>query len=72
MYTQLFTLSGLTCTACKKVSEKRIGAINGVQTVSVDLKTSKATVESNSNLSLDQIQASLTGTPYEATQKETL
>lgn len=72
MYTQLFTLSGLTCTACKKVSEKRIGAISGVQSVNVDLKTHKAMVVADSNLSLDQIQTSLSNTPYEATEKETL
>lgn len=57
-------LSGLTCPACKKLTEKRIAAINGINNVNVDLSSGKAEIESEKVIPTENIKKALIGTPY--------
>ena len=58
------TLTGLTCSACKKVVEKRLQKIEGVQTVVVDLGTSQATINASRDVSTQEMQHALEDTLY--------
>ncbi len=63
-----FKLSGLTCTACKKISEKRIGSIPGVSRVEVDINSGEAMVSSSQPISYLEIDSALEGTQYQVTK----
>ena len=58
------TLTGLTCSACKKVVEKRLQKIEGVQTVVVDLGTGQATIDASRDVSTQEMQHALEDTLY--------
>lgn len=64
MNTQTFTLTGLTCPACKKITEKRIGSLPGVTHVEVTVANGSAHVESESPITSVQINEVLKDTPY--------
>ncbi len=64
MKTQTFKLTGLTCTACKKVSEKRIGSLSGVTKVDVNVGTGVTTIEVDKEISPLSIKEVLKDTPY--------
>lgn len=64
MLTQKFTLSGLHCPACKKVTEKRIGTIPGVTRVEVDLNSGVMTVQADNEVTHAQIEEALKDTQY--------
>ncbi len=66
---QTIKLSGLTCPACKKVTEKRIGRIDGVSSVDVSLETGIATIEVANELSVADVQNVLQDTPYSVVEK---
>ena len=57
-------LNGLTCPACKKLTEKRIGQIAGVESVEVNLSDSFATISAGREISKEEISKVLEGTPY--------
>lgn len=57
-------LSGLTCEACKKVTEKRIARIQGVQSVNVDPTTGKGTIIADHAIHADEVIKVLEGTHY--------
>ncbi|MEN9328390.1 MAG: Heavy-metal-associated domain [Candidatus Parcubacteria bacterium] len=57
-------LSGLTCEACKKVTEKRIARIQGVQTVNVDPTTGETTIIADHAIQPEEITKVLEGTHY--------
>ena len=65
MQTQIFKLSGLTCPACKKVTEKRIGNLPGVIKVAVTVDSGEAVVESDEKITNLQIKEVLKDTPYQ-------
>lgn len=64
MFEMNIRLEGLTCPACKKIAEKRIGAIKGVVSVMVNLETGEAKINAENELSLNIIKESLKDTPY--------
>lgn len=64
MNTQTFTLTGLTCPACKKITEKRIGSLPGVTHVEVTVSNGSAHVMSESPITSVQINEVLKDTPY--------
>lgn len=66
---QIFKLAGLTCSACKKVSEKRLGNIGGVNSVDVSLSTNLATIDVDRVLAVAEINEVLKDTPYRALEK---
>lgn len=65
MFNNIFKLSGLTCPACKTLTEKRIAKISDVKTVTVELSSGKAIIEANRKIPIIEVKAALKGTPYE-------
>lgn len=64
MNKQTFTLSGLTCPACKKITEKRIGGLDGVTKVETTVETGLVAVEADREISAREIDDVLLDTPY--------
>ena len=69
MQTQTIKLSGLTCPACKKVTEKRIGGLNGVIKVEVSLDSGIATIDADREITMFEINEVLKDTPYQVVEK---
>jgi copper chaperone CopZ len=63
MTTQL-TIKGLHCSACKKLTEKRITSLPGVTSVEIDVATGLTRITSTDKLELSQVSGALSGTPY--------
>lgn len=66
MNTQTITLTGLTCPACKKITEKRIGGLDGVTNVETTVETGLVAIEANRKISVQEIENALKDTPYKA------
>jgi copper chaperone CopZ len=66
MQKQNILLQGLHCQACKKITEKRIGSLLGVESVSVDIDTQFATVMAQRIISKEEVNSVLVGTDYKA------
>jgi len=64
MNTQTYILIGLTCPACKKITEKRIGSLPGVTHVEVTVADGSTYIESESPITSIQINEVLRDTPY--------
>ena len=64
MNTQTITLSGLTCPACKKITEKRIGGLDGVSKVETTIETRLVAIEASREISAQEINNVLKDTPY--------
>jgi len=62
-----FSIGGMTCASCVRRVEKALGKVPGVQAVSVNLATEKATVHADATVSRDQLVAAVTKAGYEAT-----
>lgn len=69
MQNQIIKLSGLTCPACKKVTEKRIGSLSGVIKVEVSLDSGVATIGANRELTILEIKRALKDTPYQVIEE---
>ena len=69
MQTQIIKLSGLTCPACKKVTEKRIGGIKGVIKVEVSLDSGVAAINADREITMLEIKEALKDTPYQVIEK---
>ncbi len=65
MQKQTIKLSGLTCPACKKVTEKRIGGIEGVTKVEVTIDSGIAVIDANKEVTILEIKEALRDTPYQ-------
>jgi copper chaperone CopZ len=66
MQKQNILLQGLHCQACKKITEKRIGSLQGVESVSVDIDSQYAILVAQRVISKDEINKALEGTDYKA------
>lgn len=64
----MVTLTGLTCQACKKITEKRIGNINGVRSVDVETNSGVATIIADRKISLSEMKEVLKDTPYQVSE----
>lgn len=62
---QNIKFSGLTCPACKKLIEKRVGAIPGVNRIEVNAASGEAIINSGRTIQLSEIQEVLKDTPYQ-------
>ncbi|MDP4011893.1 MAG: heavy metal-associated domain-containing protein, partial [Candidatus Roizmanbacteria bacterium] len=62
MQTKTIKLSGLTCPACKKVTEKRISGIEGVIKVEVTINSGVAAIEANKKITILEIKEVLKDT----------
>lgn len=69
MQKQTIKLSGLTCPACKKITEKRIGSLLGVTRVEVDINTGMVIIEGERELTLSEISNVLKDTPYKVIEQ---
>ena len=69
MQTQTIKLSGLTCPACKKITEKRIGSLAGVKKVEVIVDAGVATIDTDRELSIEEIKEVLKDTPYQVSEE---
>jgi copper chaperone CopZ len=65
MFNNIFKLSGLTCSACQKISEMKIGEIPGVISVNVSVATGEAKVEAEREINPAEIRYSLKDTHYQ-------
>lgn len=58
-------VDGITCQACGKIIQKRIGKIGGVLSVNVDIKTGQTVIQSEQAITAEEIEVALMmGTPY--------
>ncbi len=57
-------LNGLTCQACQKVTQNRIGKITGVNSVKVDLNSGLTEINANKEITREEVVKALEGTPY--------
>jgi Cu+-exporting ATPase len=62
-----FAIGGMTCASCVRRVEKALAKVPGVETVSVNLATEKATVHADASVSRDQLLAAVSKAGYEAT-----
>lgn len=69
MQKQAIKLSGLTCPACKKVTEKRLGGIEGVTKVEVTLDSGIAAIDANKEITILEIKEALKDTPYQVIEE---
>ncbi len=65
MQKQTIKLSGLTCPACKKVTEKRIGNLPGVSKVEVAVDSGITTIDADREITIAEIKVVLKDTPYQ-------
>jgi len=69
MINQTFTINGMHCDACTKLTSKRISKINGVRSTVVDLKSKTAHVEAEHRITVDEINTELKSINYWAEEK---
>ncbi|PJA87110.1 MAG: hypothetical protein CO141_01220 [Candidatus Moranbacteria bacterium CG_4_9_14_3_um_filter_42_9] len=60
-------LQGLHCESCKKITEKRIGKLEGVTSVNVDISQQTALVRSERALNQTEVEEALKDTAYKIT-----
>jgi len=69
MTSQTFTISGMTCEACTKLTAKRIKNIDGVLDAQVDLETHTANVEAERPITTQEINTSFGDSCYRAEER---
>lgn len=69
MMIQTFTISGMTCEACTKLTTKRIKNIDGVLDAQVDLETKTANVEAERPITSQEINTAFGDSNYRAEDK---
>ena len=57
-------LQGLHCKSCKKIIEKRLGTLEGVTLVNVDISQQTALVRSDRGLNQTEVEEALKDTAY--------
>ncbi|MFD8483251.1 heavy-metal-associated domain-containing protein [Kitasatospora sp. NPDC059673] len=65
--TTVFAVSGMTCGHCEKAVGKAIGALEGVETVQVDVQNGLVTVGSAAELDDQTVRAAVHEAGYELT-----
>lgn len=63
MYSYQYQLEGLSCPACQKIIQKKVGGIKGVKELSIELN-GKLQVTSERELDKSEVLNSLKGTDY--------
>lgn len=67
MTTQTFTVTGMTCQHCVASVTKEISAIEGVNTVEVNLEKGAVTVERSSDIDTQDVKAAVERAGYTLT-----
>lgn len=60
-----FTLSGLHCESCKKISEKRVKKIEGVTEATTNLETGELIITGDRGITKQEVVTALEGTDYQ-------
>jgi copper ion binding protein len=63
--TSTFQVAGMTCGHCVSSVESEVSAIDGVQTVDVDLATGRLTVTSDTPVDPDAVRSAVEEAGYE-------
>ncbi len=66
-----YQISGMTCNGCRASVEKKLSALNGVNTVDVHLEKNEATLDTNFEIPISQLKDALS-TKYGIEKKEHL
>ena len=66
MYDQTFTIYGMHCEACTKLSAKRIRSISGVTDASVELASGLASIAADRPITVSEVNAALIDSDYRA------
>ncbi|MGP6364213.1 copper chaperone TcrZ [Streptococcus dysgalactiae] len=61
---QEILLDGVKCAGCANTAQERFSAIEGVESVEVDLATKKAVLESQTEIDTETLNAALAETNY--------
>ena len=56
LITRTFPVNGMTCNGCKAHVEKTLSSVEGVQSVSVDLKNAEATIDMKPEIPIEKFQ----------------
>lgn len=64
-FTTNFTLSGLHCESCKKITEKRVKKIAGVTEATTNLETGELTISGDRAITNQEVVQALEGTDYQ-------
>ncbi|ART68775.1 cation-transporting ATPase [Mycobacterium dioxanotrophicus] len=65
MSIQTITVTGMTCGHCVSSVREEVGGIPGVTGVDVDLKTGRVTIESDTHVTADAINAAVAEAGYQ-------
>lgn len=57
-------LEGVKCAGCANTVKEKFSAIEGVETVEVDVETKKAVLESNTEINSEMLNDALADTKY--------
>ena len=57
-------VEGMKCAGCAETVQERFRAVEGVDSVTVDLANKKVSIESQTNIEKEKLVAALTGTKY--------
>jgi len=69
MTSQTFTIRGMTCEACTKLTAKRIKNIDGVLNAQVNLETETANIEAERPITAQEINTIFGDSNYQAEDK---
>ena len=69
MHHQTFSIKGMHCAACTKLSAKKIMKIDGVVEANVDLGSGVAALHTDRLISVQEINAQLSDTDYRAEER---
>ena len=61
---QIYKIDGMSCDGCARTVKIKLGKIDGVEEVTVDLDKQQATIVSQSPVSSAQVQKALEHTTY--------
>lgn len=64
MTKQILNITGTHCQACKKLIERKLSAITGVNSVDVDFETGKTVITADRNIEKEEVNKVLEGMPY--------
>lgn len=59
-----FEILNMTCEACVKICKMLLGELEGVEDIGIDLKSGKATLHADREISMDEIRNKLKETNY--------
>ena len=68
MTTQTFTISGFDCDSCIKLSQSILADLSGVKQVKISGLDGKTEIQTEREISLDEIQQAFEGTQYQVSR----